>query len=73
MRNFIDETAGVIQQLQAVSVTSAQLADKTSDANTRFKFLFRFNTTAGKPYFPVGSEVADLWVDANGLLPITPI
>jgi len=73
MREFIDELAVVVQQLQSVSVTAAQLADKSDPVNTQFKFLFKFNTTAGKPYFPTGSDVLNLWVDADGLNPITPI
>ena len=72
MRRFIDELAVVVQQLQSVSVTAAQLVDKADPVNTQFKFLFKFNTTAGKPYFPTGSDVLDPWVDADGLNPITP-
>lgn len=72
MRQFIDELAVVVQQLQSVSVTAAQLAAKVDPVNTQFKFLFKFNTTAGKPYFPTGSDVLDPWVDADGLNAITP-
>ena len=71
-QEFFDVIDTVLVSIQAVQATSSELLDKSSVFNTSFKFLHKFNTTLGRPYFPSGSGALDPWVNSEGLVPLTP-
>lgn len=71
-QQFADDLATVVLALQSVNFTSAQLGDINNSVNTEFKFLYKFNTTLGRPYFPTDSTASASWVDSDGLVPINP-
>ena len=71
-QQFVDDLSAVVLGLQAVNFTSAELADISNPVNTEFKFLYKFNTTLGRPYFPTDSTASAPWVDSDGLNPINP-
>jgi len=79
-RVYLDEIESSIAALDIMlnSLTTPNAATSdfeniTSIINTTFKFVAKFNTTLGKPYFPIGDEPSDNWVDADGLNPLTPV
>jgi len=71
-QQYIDDLSTIVLSLQTVNFTSAELLDIKNPVNTEFKYLFKFNTTLNRPYFPVDSSAGADWVDSDGLNPITP-
>ena len=79
-RRYLDEIETSISALDIAltalstpNAVTADFTDETSTINTTFKFLPKFNTTLGKPYFPTGNSINDAWVDSDGLNPLTPV